>query len=218
MTTYAGSMEDTLERFLIPDLPPNIWVIEAPWITSATALVGRSSGSASVQQGYQDAGVYSLATRDTKYYLPVPLPITSLVYQGTTLMTDSPRDYYAMVELGFRARGSVLVGGYGLGIVHHILKANPAVFSVITVEQIEDVANLAPERPLMEDFFEYARDRGGEFDTFLTDIAPTDWHGTEYAILREQLIALRGRFPGVLHLHHGYQRLFDVGRFHERWR
>jgi len=103
--------------------------------------------------------------------------------------------------------------------VQTVLCNNPAVTSHLTIESNPGVIEAilvnynAPFTVHQGDFFTFAAHEGASFDTFLTDFAPVNTEDSEYATLRERLLSLRRLYPSALHLHHGYQRLFDVFHF-----
>lgn len=75
--------------------------------------------------------------------LEAPLTIHTLTEGGLGIwMSDTPPELVAMHAFAQRARGDVLVGGLGLGIVVRYLAMNPRVRSVTVVERERDVLDL----------------------------------------------------------------------------
>lgn len=190
---------------------PTIWTIRAPWITSATSLLNTQADGFMIESKILPNGLYRLSGNNTFYYLPEPLTIKALTSQGITWMTDEPRFWYDMCHLAWRARGSVLVGGLGLGLIHHWLKANPAVYSVHTIELHKQVTELVLESNVeVGDFFDYCRNTNQQFDTIITDFALAQPDPALFTIIENEILP---RFPNVLHLHYGYQQPIDITDF-----
>ena len=133
-------------------------------------------------------------------------PVTDLVLQEPTIvrelqskedgvwMSDQPCELVQMWnELGKHAKGNVLVGGLGLGVLPRML-TKTAVKSVTVVEKSQDVINLVGTylnhgtKIVHDDLFEYVKGiQKGQYDTALLDI----WQGTGEWVWQTQVVPLR---------------------------
>lgn len=109
-----------------------------------------------------------------------------------TWMTDMPEELNQIGEVlaTVQPRGSVLVGGLGLGILARVVAEHPGVERVVVVERDKDVINLCfkPGRDpficVHADLYQWLREYPGQFDCYLLDT----WQGTgEIAWWREVL-------------------------------
>jgi len=91
-------------------------------------------------------------------------------------MWDFETEVKAQQELADKARGDVLVVGYGLGIVQSMLMVIGQVTSILTIEKFPEVVNENERvfgklygRMFIGDFFDMD-DRGYHYDTIIGDI------------------------------------------------
>ncbi len=112
---------------------------------------------------------------------------------GKTWMSDTPAEYYAMWELTARSIGpNVLVGGLGLGVLGHILAAQPSIESVTVVELEPDVVALVQKylppkvKVIIGDFLVKAPELGQRqhFNTVIADIWER-FDDAEFGIVRK---------------------------------
>jgi hypothetical protein len=118
------------------------------------------------------------------YVCPGPTTIHALTENGGTWMTDLPCELVQMHnELAVHARGHVLIGGLGLGLLTRMVAAKKAVMSVTVVENSAEVIQLmkyttyfGPKVTIVHgDIHKYAAHVvKGEFDVALLDT----WQGT----------------------------------------
>lgn len=117
---------------------------------------------------------------------------------GAILMSDEPAELRWMRELVAGARGSVLVGGFGLGIVARWLDDDPAVDRVLVVELAREVLELAylPARRLAKavvhvgDLHRFLAER----ETWPWDVAIFDtWGRTTEETWETEVVPLRRR-------------------------
>jgi spermidine synthase len=103
----------------------------------------------------------------------------NLVHRHTIVMSDTPMELRTMEEAVSRARGRVLVGGLGLGIVTLAMLAKSEVEHVTVLERSDDVRALVePRVPLppdrvtvvTADVFKWKPEAGEQFDTVWMDI------------------------------------------------
>lgn len=90
-------------------------------------------------------------------------------------MWDIPTEIREQKQVASEAYGEVLVAGYGLGMVQKYLTENLKVKSVLTIEKLEEVANLAKKTygriygdVEINDFYNYNSER--KFDCVIGDI------------------------------------------------
>lgn len=106
-------------------------------------------------------------------------------------MSDSPQEVWQMRDPVFRAKGTVLVGGLGLGVVSHLI-AQREVGPVITVERNPSVINLVKTHVLSltvcADLFTYLGEcHPNAFDFGFFDI----WQSTGEASWVQYVVPLR---------------------------
>ena len=118
--------------------------------------------------------------------------IRILYHSETFWMSDARKHDLAMRSLAARARGDVLVGGYGLGLVQRHLVNNPRVTSVLTAEINCDVIRAMLEEDgwiwgkiWIGDFYSY--EPASLFDTVIGDTwaDATDEYREEFKAFRE---------------------------------
>lgn len=86
----------------------------------------------------------ALGRQPTSFVSPSPSIIHELWREPRyLLMSDSPEELTEMGELASHARGKVLIGGLGLGILARMVAANPLVDVVHVVEVERSVVDLA---------------------------------------------------------------------------
>lgn len=111
------------------------------------------------------------------------------------LMSDLPIELRQMKEFARGARGRVLIGGLGLGLVAHLVAAKPSVESVTVVEVEPDVISLCADglppkvKVIQADLFDYLRRPSlrWAFDRAFFDI----WYATSEATWVEFVAPLR---------------------------
>ena len=123
--------------------PPSFFKILG-WDTPATHYPNSEVGTARIIHRKEINGFYMMeGVRGFDYYShPKSIPITHLQIRKKTWMVDDPLHWMGMQDLAKAARGSVLVGGLGLGLVVHALSTTPDVSKVKVVELNKDVAEL----------------------------------------------------------------------------
>ena len=189
------------------------------WRTVASDYPRAAEGAWSITSRRQEAGLYRMGERGAFYYAPEPIDLTVLSEGERVWFTDEPRQMYALAEIGlFRARGRVIVGGLGLGLIHHFLRMNPNVSTVLTVERAPELRSLVWPHVqygelLRGDFYEVlprlSRERQWA-DTIITDFifgyqTEETWHQLE-----EQRRFCAEHFPAAQFLEHGYQARMDA--------
>jgi len=113
-------------------------------ITPATDYPLKKKGTAEIIRRNQDRGLYFMEGVDGKdfYCVEKPIPVTELLINGETVMVDDPLHETGMRKLAAKAKGKVLVGGLGLGLIAHALEHNLNVSKVDIVEKNPDVLDL----------------------------------------------------------------------------
>ena len=129
-----------------------------------------------------------------KYVCPGPTVIHELKGPEGTWMSDIPCEVVQMHEdFAKYARGRVLIGGLGLGMVARMARANPRVTSVTVVDLSPEVIQMVgPYTPGVEfvrqDIFEFIRGIGrGEFEYAFFDT----WQRPDERAWREDVVPLR---------------------------
>lgn len=120
------------------------------WHTPATDYPERKVGSAEIERKNYGRGIYLMEQVKGYDFFEVkkPIPITSLKIDKKQWMVDDPLHWEGMEILGQKAKGNVLVGGLGLGLLIHSLAKNPEVKNVDVVEMNKDVIKLIkPQLP-----------------------------------------------------------------------
>jgi len=124
-------------------------------------------------------------------------------FGGAIVMSDTPMELRTMEEAVRCARGRVLVGGLGLGIVTLAMLAKPEVEHVTVLERSVDVRALVePRIPLppdrvavvTADVFTWRPEAGAVFDTIWMDI----WSDVPNSGNVHQMDRLRRRFSRYL--------------------
>ena len=188
------------------------------WATPASAYPRRQIGDWAITTRQQPPGIYRMQDEGAFYYHAQPILLTVLTEGDKVWFTDEPRNAYALAEIGlFRARGQVVVGGLGLGLIHHFLKLNPNVTSILTVEQAAEQKSLvwpyvSAGELIIGDFYDVMLDlaRGHETDTIITDFIFGYQSLHTWAELEKQRDFCRQYFPNAQFLEHGYQRRMDA--------
>ncbi|MGH9257019.1 MAG: hypothetical protein ACRD3C_20865 [Vicinamibacterales bacterium] len=124
----------------------------------------------------------------------VPLRIHELVEDDHGIwMTDLPEELNQIAEMlhAVRPKGSVLVGGLGLGLVAAAVAARPGVRNVVVVERSADVIALCARTNIYgvveRDIGEYLVKTRECFDYYLLDT----WQGTSEGTWWEEVLPLR---------------------------
>lgn len=189
------------------------------WRTVASSYPRASHDGWSVTAREKAPGQYRMNGPSSFYYLPKAIELTALMEGERGWFDDDPRQMYALAEIGlFRARGRVIVGGLGLGLIQHFLALNENVTSVTTFERGEALKRLVwpyliPEahdkgQLIIGDFYERAPDF--QADTVITDFLFGSWNETTWAELQAQREFCREHFPEAIFLEHGYQAKMDA--------
>lgn len=197
-------------------MEPQYHVVER-WQTPATHYPRQTKGDWEISTRVQGEGVYPLQTFGSFYYVPRAINLTVLKEGGKVWFTDEPRNMYALAEIGlFRAHGRVIVGGLGLGLIHHFLGLNPAVTSILTIErgcELKDMVwpYLNPYRRgelVIGDFYEELPKY--EADTVIVDFIFGYQNEATWRELEGQREFCQTHLPKALFLEHGYQRKMDA--------
>lgn len=94
-------------------------------------------------------------------------------------MSDTPKEHYMMWELVVRAKGDVLVGGLGLGLLVHLLHLRRDIGRITVAEKSPEVVQLVkkymPEgvEVICEDFIYQVQklaEKGVHYDTIISDM------------------------------------------------
>ena len=103
-----------------------------------------------------------------------------LKVNGRTMMSDTNHERATNCEVVRQARGDMLIGGLGLGMILHPIMAKPEVRHVTVIEQSQDVIDLvSPTLPrrdditiIVADLMEWKPPRGMTWDVIYFDIWP----------------------------------------------
>lgn len=189
------------------------------WKTPATSYPRGKLGAWEIATAKKEPGLYKTQDYGAFYYVPEAIEITTLREGDLLWFTDEPRQMYALAEIGlFRARGNVVVGGLGLGLIHSFLRHNPSVTHITTIERARELETLVwPHLKtrghlIIGDFYtvlpELAR-VGVEVDTIITDFLFGYQDDTTWRQLKEQRAFCLAHFPNAQFLEHGFQRRMD---------
>jgi hypothetical protein len=138
---------------------------------------------------------------------PEPVTIRELKGPEGTWMSDQPCELIQMHrELAVHARGNVLIGGLGLGIVARMAAAKRSVSKVTIVERQREVIDMilgtlkSPKiRVVEDDIFEYVKHPGcANHDVALLDV----WQGTGEWTWQTEVVPLRRTLAGKIHSVH----------------
>ena len=197
---------------------PRYHVIEH-WRTVASSYPRASHDGWSVTTREKAPGQYRMNGPSSFYYLPKAIQLTALMEGDKGWFDDDPRQMYALAEVGlFRARGRVIVGGLGLGLIHSFLRMNPNVTDVVTIERAAPLKDLIWPHVhcgdlIIGDFYDVlpqlAR-QDWEVDTIYADFLFGSWNETTWAELQAQREFCREHFPDATFLEHGYQAKMDA--------
>ena len=113
-----------------------------------------------------------------EYYDFEPGTYTRLLQGNNTVMSDTPMEIRTNDDFVFAAKGKVLIGGLGLGVVLLKIQDKVEVESIVVVEKYKDVIQLVGAKlPLNSkvtivegDIFEWLPEKGVIFDTIYFDI------------------------------------------------
>jgi hypothetical protein len=152
----------------------------------------------------------------TKIKMGNPTVIHSLKGPEGTWMTDLPCEMYQMhEELARFARGRVLVGGLGLGIVARMASLNPKVTEVTVVERSPEVCQLVGRylnhgtRLVPVDLFAFAKElKPDYYQTALLDI----WQGTGEWVWQTEVVPLRRLLASKIKTIHCWQEGVMLGQ------
>ena len=196
----------------------NYYVVET-WQTPASAYPRDQVGEWAITTRQQTPGIYRMQDDGSFYYHADTIDLTVLSEGAKVWFTDEPRQMYALAGIGlFRAHGSVIVGGLGLGLIHHFLRMNANVTRVLTIERAREQETLTwPYARLGQlvigDFYEVlpilAKEKY-EADTIITDFIFGYQTEKTWQELQEQRDFCQRLYPDALFLEHGYQRRLDA--------
>lgn len=109
--------------------------------------------------------------------VPVGQTFTRLMRGGTLVMSDTPAEMRDHMEPVYKAKGSCLINGLGLGMVLQAVLAKPEVTDVTVVEISQDLVDLvAPHYAdprltvVCADAFEYVLPKGKRYQMVWHDI------------------------------------------------
>lgn len=127
------------------------------------------------------------------------LRVTQLLEEGGVWMTDQPEELQQIAEAIVEAKpkGSVLIGGLGLGILATVVAQLPGVDRVVVVEQSPDViklcsprlSNVAVVEADIDAYLLGCNRTRTSFDTHMLDT----WRGTSESTWWEEVMPLRRR-------------------------
>lgn len=146
-----------------------------------------------------------MGLRPTMMTLTAPLGVHTLSENGrATWMTSLPQEIEQHHRQLANVRGTVLVGGLGLGVAVALLEKNPRVKNIVVVEKSSDVIELikpyVPQRKttfVHGDLYDYLKEneqRTQPFDCAFYDI----WCPTGERVLTEHVLPLRLLSEGVV--------------------
>lgn len=148
------------------------------WKSPASYYNTLSYGSAKIIQEDEDPGVYLMEGVDGHWFYAhsKPMPQICLQIDGETWMVDNPTHTIGMRKLAEHARGKVLCGGLGLGLLQNSLADQEKVTQVDTVEINPDVIGLMKDNIpknfniYQDDYYNFIKEHTGEYDTIICDI------------------------------------------------
>lgn len=197
---------------------PRYHVIDC-WRTVASGYPRTAVGAWTITTRRQEAGLYRMQDMGAFYYVPQSIELTVLTENDLVWFTDEPRQMYALAEIGlFRAYGNVIVGGLGLGLIHHLLRSNPNVASIVTIERAQELEALVWPyvtcgELIIGDFYDVLpalSQDGFDVQTIITDFIfgyQTDRTWKELLVQRD---FCRRHFPHAQFLEHGCQARLDA--------
>ena len=185
------------------------------WNTVASGYPRASVGNWKIADRVQTEGIYKMQEENAFYYVPESINLTVIEENGLTWFTDEPRNMYALAEIGlFRARGHVVVGGLGLGLIQSFLKLNSNVKTITTIEIAKELRELVwpyvnVGRLLIGDFYNVLPlvDRA---DTIITDFIFGYQDEKNWQELNNQREFCAKYFPNAHFLEQGYQARMDA--------
>ena len=189
------------------------------WRTPASTFPRTAVGEWAVTTQRREPGLYPMQDVGAFYYLPDAIDLTVISEGQRVWFTDEPRQMYALAEVGlFRARGRVIVGGLGLGLIQHFLALNRNVTHVLTIERAPEVVSLVwpyvrSEKLHIGDFYEVLPElasQGYVADTIITDFIFGYQTDETWQELKRQQEFCRYYFPEAQFLEHGFQRQLDA--------
>lgn len=141
--------------------------------------------------------------KQTSVELPFDRDIHKLVRNGDQLlMSDTPQEAFLQYEAYQSAKGRVLVGGLGLGVIATWMAKKPEVKEITVVEISKDVIKLSkPKHPkihvVQADIWDYLKTTKEQFDFIYIDIHYRTGHGEYIETVLPMREILKQRFPGV---------------------
>ena len=130
-------------------------------------------------------------------------------------MSDTPKEYYMTWELVARARGNVLVGGLGLGLLVHLLRNRRDIGNITVVEKSPEVVQMVSKYmpkdvTVIQDDFVYQvqklSEQGAKFDTVIADMWKT---GAEEEFIDDCHMVIDDCYPNALKLFWALQEELD---------
>ena len=112
-------------------------------------------------------------------YCPSNLKIVRLCVDGQLMMTNTPAEMDTNMEFIYNAKGDILIGGLGIGmLLSELDKRNKEYTSITVIEKSSDVIKLvAPYFPKVKviegNIFEWKPEKGTKFDCLYFDIWPS---------------------------------------------
>ena len=188
------------------------------WNTVASEYPRGSIGNWKIADRVQTEGIYKMQEENAFYYVPESINLTVIEESGLTWFTDEPRNMYSLAEIGlFRARGHVVVGGLGLGLIHSFLILNPRVKSVTTIEIAPELKYLVwpyvrtrlDDELIIGDFYNVLPNLD-KADTIITDFIFGSQNDENWEILSSQKAFCKEHFPDAQFLEQGYQARMDA--------
>jgi predicted methyltransferase len=144
-----------------------------------TAYIQHKEATPETVKSLKISSIFSFSYRE--YYDFEPGTYTTLIVDEEIMMSDTPMEIRTSREFIDVAKGRVLVGGLGLGVVLLEIQRKKEVESVTVVEKNQDVLDLIVKHlPLNKkitivkgDIFTWLPDKDAKFDTIFFDIWPT---------------------------------------------
>ncbi len=197
------------------------------WHTPATDYLEAVSGNFRLYRILCPPGIHSHmrinGSRCTKITSPFPMTLLQENRGGKwrDWMADDPFDYWAMQKFAATAKGKVLVGGLGLGLVAHELALNDKVTDVTVVERSHDVCTLVKGNitggkvTIVEsDFWDFIESDTTQWDVIIADIWVANNKMERQMLLKNEVVPAReklhAKYPNAVLMFHGFEEVSDV--------
>jgi len=134
---------------------------------------------------------------------------------GSLWMSDTPKEYYMAWELVVRARGDVLVGGLGLGLLVHLLRLRKDIGRITVIEKSSEVVQMVSKympsdvEIICDDFvyqMQILSEKGIKFDTVIADMWKT---GEEKDVVEDCKAIVDDCYPNAVKLFWALQEEID---------